>query len=92
MTGDTPIDEGTAGTYDATGSTSSPDAIVSYEWDWNYDGATFNPSGDTGATQSHTWMDNGTYSVAVRVTDDDGSTDILTLIFSGPAWSPIALQ
>ncbi len=79
LTGDTSLDEGQAGSYDASGSTSSPDPIVSYEWDWNYDGNTFNPSVDTGPTASHTWMDNGTYTVAVRVTDDDGSTDIATL-------------
>ena len=79
VTGDTPIDEGTAGNYDATGSTSSPDTIVGYEWDWNYDGVTFNPSGDTGAIQGHTWADDGVYTVAVRVTDDDGSTDIAAL-------------
>ena len=79
VTGDTPINEGTAGAYDATGSTSSPDAIVSYEWDWNYDGVTFNPSVDTGAIQSHAWADDGVYTVAVRVTDDDGSTDIAAL-------------
>ena len=79
VTGDTPIDEGQTGNYDATGSTSSPDAIVGYEWDWNYNGNTFNPSGDTGATQSHAWVVDGIYTVAVRVTDDDGSTDIATM-------------
>jgi len=79
LTGDTSLDEGQAGNYDASGSTSSPDTIAGYEWDWEYDGTTFNPSGDTGATQSHAWMDDGTYTVAVRVTDDDGSTDIATL-------------
>ncbi|MCP3950789.1 MAG: PKD domain-containing protein, partial [Desulfobacterales bacterium] len=78
LTGDATLNEGQTGSYDATGSTTGEDAIVSYEWDWNYSGA-FNPSGDTGATQSHAYDDNGTYIVAVRVTDDDGSTDIATL-------------
>ena len=41
---------------------------------------TFAASGDTGVTQSHAWADNGIYTVAVRVTDDDGSTDIATLL------------
>ena len=72
------LDEGQTGSYDASGSTSSPDAIASYEWDWDYDGITFSPSSDSGVTQIHTWVDDGTYIVAVRVTDDDGSTDIAT--------------
>ncbi len=79
LTGDTVLDEGQMGNYNASGSTSSPDIIVGYEWDWDYDGATFNPSGNTDAIQSHTWNDGGTYTIAVRVTDDDGTTDIATL-------------
>ena len=41
LTGDTALNEGQSGSYDASASTSSPDAIVGYEWDWNYDGVTF---------------------------------------------------
>jgi PKD repeat protein len=80
LTGDTALDEGQIGNYDASGSTSSPDAIMNYEWDWEYDGTTFNPSGDTGTLQSHSWPAGGIYTVAVRVTDDDGSTGIAALI------------
>jgi len=79
INGNTVLDEGQGGNYDASSSTSSPDAIISYEWDWNYNGITFTPSGDTGATQSHTWNDDGTYTAALRITDDDGSTDIATV-------------
>jgi hypothetical protein len=79
LTGDTVLNARQAGDYDAGGSSSSPDVIVIYEWDWNYDSITFNPSGDTGITQSHTWNDDGNYTVVVRVTDDDGSTDIASL-------------
>jgi PKD repeat protein len=65
--------------FDATGSNCiNVDTIESYEWDWNYDGADFNPSGDTGAEQTHEWSSKGNYVIAVRVTDDDGSTDIAT--------------
>jgi len=74
------VDAGEEVTFDASGSTSSPDAIVSYEWDWNYGGiAGFTPSGDTGEKIAHTFDTAGTYTVAVRVTDDDGSTDVATL-------------
>ncbi|WP_279244293.1 PKD domain-containing protein [Candidatus Litorirhabdus singularis] len=78
LVGDNSLTEGDSGSYDATGSTSSPDDIVLYEWDWNYDGS-FNPSGDSGSTATHVYPQDGNYTVAVRVTDDDGSTDIATL-------------
>ncbi|MGA1840943.1 MAG: PKD domain-containing protein [bacterium] len=90
LSGDTTLDEGQAGNYDASGSASYPDGIIGYEWDWDYDGVTFNPSGDTGAIQSHSWMDDGTYTVAVRVTDDDGSMDIATLVVSVNDLAPTA--
>jgi len=79
LTGDAMLDEGQVGSYDASASASSPDVIVSYEWDWDYDGITFNTSGDSGVTQTYAWANDGNYTVAVRVTDDDGSTDIATL-------------
>ena len=79
LTGDTTLNEGETGNSDASGSTSSPDAIAGYEWDWSYDGTTFNASNDTGDTQTHAWDDNGTYTVAVRVTNENSDTDIATL-------------
>jgi len=82
LVGDSMVDEGDTGNYDASGSSSSPDAIVGYEWDWDYDGSSFNPSGDSGAMQSHPWPNAGNYLVAVRVTDDDGSSSIATLAVS----------
>ncbi len=67
------------GTFDASGSTSYPDTIDLYEWDWDYDGSTFNPSGDTGVSVQHSWATPVTATVAVRVTDEDGSTDIASM-------------
>ena len=58
-------------TFDASGSTSYPDEIVEYQWDWNYNGMTFYPSGDTGSIQSHSWNTIGSYTVAIQVIDDD---------------------
>jgi len=80
LIGDTGLEERQTGSYNASGSISYPDTIATYEWDWDYDGVTFNPSGDTGALQTHAWNNDGPYTVAVRTTDDDGSTDIATLI------------
>jgi plastocyanin len=73
------VEVGEEVTFDASGSTSNPDAIVSYEWDWNYIGLVFEPSDSTGETVTHAFEEEGTYIVAVRVTDDDGSIDIATL-------------
>jgi PKD repeat protein len=90
LTGDTVVDEGASAFFDASASTAYPGAIVSYEWDWNYDGSVFDSSGDAGQTQSHAWMDNGTYTVAVRVTDDDGLVDMATRAITAGDLSPVA--
>ncbi len=47
--------------------------IVKYEWDWENDG-TFD---DEGANLQHIWYIPDTYDVQLRVTDDEGQTDIL---------------
>ncbi len=61
--------------FDASGS-SDDHGIYTYEWDWDYDGSSFNPTGDTGATPSHTWNSPGTYTVAVQVTDHAMQTQL----------------
>jgi len=53
-------------------STSYPDALVS--WSWNFgDGGT-----STVRNPSHTYGDNGVYTVSLTVTDDDGSQDTIS--------------
>ncbi len=51
--------------------------IVSYEWDFTYDGITFNTEA-TGEIATHSFPSIGTYTVALKVTDNDGLTDIAT--------------
>ena len=60
-------------TIDVVGTESNdPDgSIVEYAWDWTNDGS----YDDTGATQSHEYSANGTYTIKLRVTDDLGAED-----------------
>lgn len=53
--------------------------IVSYEWDFTYDGITFE-SNASGVTTQHSYPALGTYTVALRVTDDVGAVDIETIV------------
>jgi PKD repeat protein len=56
-----------------SGKASDPGAdTLTYEWDFDYDGAHFTADA-TGPDASHTYPNTpGTYTVALRVTDDDG--------------------
>jgi len=65
---------GTPISFDASGSYDLDGTIVLYEWDWESDGI-FDA---TGMTQSHTYLAPGTYTVTLRVTDNDGLTDTTT--------------
>lgn len=72
------VDEGSDVTLDGSGSSDPNDAIVDYEWDFNYDGTTFDVDA-TGATPDFTGIDDGTVSVALRVKDSFGAeSEIVT--------------
>jgi hypothetical protein len=62
-------DEGAAITLDASGSFDAGSGIGAFEWDLDGDGAYDDA---TGPTATWTFGDNGTYTVAVRVTDNLG--------------------
>ncbi|MEL4304261.1 PKD domain-containing protein, partial [Methanococcoides sp. LMO-2] len=61
--------------FNASNSTDLDGSIVSYEWDLDDDGE-FDDG--TGVTVTNTWSDDYSGNVSVRVTDDEGSTDIDT--------------
>ena len=68
--------------FDASASTDSDGTIAKYEWDFDGDG---NWDSDTGTTATTTfeYTTAGTFDAAVRVTDDDGATDIAMLSENG---------
>ncbi len=72
-----------------------PRTIVSYDWDFSYDGLSFNVD-DTGMVIPHSFASAGTFSVALRVTDDDGvaKTNIINkdMIVELGLFAPVALS
>ncbi|GEM_PF-2327237 len=71
---------GLAATLDGSNSFDSDGSIVDYAWDFG-DGTT-----GSGASPSHTWGFEGTYTITLTVTDDEGATDVdSTSIAVGPA-------
>ena len=81
--------EGSPLEFNGNLSGSFPDNIALYEWDWSYDGASFIAE-NTGSDASHIWMDNGTYVVGLRVTDEDGSMNITTISVDVLDLAPVA--
>ncbi len=81
---DTPIH------FDASGSTTCDPVrtLASYEWDFNYSGSTFTVDA-TGLTTSHTFADDGDFTVALRVTDDLSNQETTTLGLSVVCPPPI---
>ncbi|MDG3086539.1 S8 family serine peptidase [Vibrio hannami] len=55
--------------FDASSSSDSDGSINSYEWDFG------DTAIDTGETASHTFTTDGTYTITLTVTDNEGATD-----------------
>ncbi|MFC1661600.1 PKD domain-containing protein [Gemmatimonadota bacterium] len=63
-------DEGSPVSFDGTGSSDPEGGPLTYEWDFGDGSPTV-----TGATPSHTYPDNDTYTVCLTVTDPFGESD-----------------
>lgn len=71
-------------TFNASDSTDSDGSITNYSWDWTNDG-TYD---DHGVIQTHTYTETGYVNITLRVTDNEGATDIQTqqkYIYSEPS-------
>ena len=68
-----PQDEGADVSF-SDESTSSSDEIV--DWDWDFGDSTVS----TLQNPSHPYADNGTYTVSLTVTDDNGTTDSISKV------------
>ena len=80
LTGDTAINEGDTANFSAIASDPGDDELT---YTWNYgDGET-----GTGAGNSHTYIDNGDYTVTLTVDDGDGgiTTENLTIVVNNVA-------
>jgi hypothetical protein len=71
-----PVVPGQPASFDASASTDPDDSIATYEWDFDGDG-TYEAS-TSSPTTTYTFGSGGRYDVSLRVTDDDGATDVVT--------------
>ena len=73
------VNQGLGLTVDGSGSTDSDGTLSTYEWDCTSDGSYELSS--SSPTSTCTYADDGTYTVTLRVTDDDGAqaTDSATV-------------
>jgi PKD repeat protein len=85
------VDEGSLITFDGSASRAAGGAnIVKYEWDFNYNGQTFNLN-TTGPVVSASYPDGpATATVALRVTDDRGASHIAAAQVTVRNLAPVA--
>lgn len=73
------LDEGDSVPLDGSGSSDPDGDLLAYEWDFDFDGSTFQVDASGSATPSFSaagFDGPGTITVAVRVTDPDGESDV----------------
>jgi YD repeat-containing protein len=63
-------------TFDGSASSDPDGSIAKYEWDLDGNGS-FETDSGTSPQVTHVYAKSGTYPVSLRVTDDDGGTDVV---------------
>jgi len=63
--------------FDASASADPDGQIARYEWDLDGDGR-FETDGGSSPQATHSYAKSGNYTVSLRVTDDDGATDVVS--------------
>ena len=80
---------GTGERFDGSASTPGTNPIAFYDWDFDYVAPTFTVDA-TGVKVSHLYPANGTFIVALRVSDSSGHSDIATTtvdVNGSPGWA-----
>jgi DNA/RNA endonuclease G (NUC1) len=77
------ITEGTSATFDASSSLDPNGSIANYAWDFG-DGST-----GSGVSVSHTFTQDGAFTVRVTVTDGEGLTDSATFVLNVTNVAPV---
>ena len=75
--GEQSVQVGGAVSFGGTG-TDAGGSIVKYEWDFDGDGV-YDWSSETAGSATHVYSAAGTYTAVLRVTDNNGATDIDTI-------------
>jgi uncharacterized delta-60 repeat protein len=84
------ISENSQLTLSGANSSDADGTIVSYEWDFNYDGSNFHTD-STGMNVAFPMLDGPTMrTVALRVTDNDGATHMVTTTVQVENAAPVA--
>ena len=64
--------------FDGSGSSDPEDEALTYHWDFDYDGENFIDEATT-PTSSHSYPEPGVYTIAFKVEDPHGGSDIKTV-------------
>jgi YVTN family beta-propeller protein/probable HAF family extracellular repeat protein len=70
-----PAHAGIPAVFSGSGSSDADGSLVSFEWDFNYDGGSFD-SMATGQVVPHTYPSTGSFVVALRLTDNRGGVSV----------------